>query len=148
MIQSETASGKTDVLVLMDANADHKEKQFENFLNKCKLLDLHDDPMGTLAPETYHRGSRRIDCILGTINIALSISKAGILSYSDGLKFSDHRAVFVDIHEVQIFAAEGSDATRRSSRGLRSKNKKQCSKYCKLLTEKLEAHNILNDATN
>ncbi len=126
---------------MMDANADHNDQMFKEFLEKSKLLDLHNDPSGPLAPETYHRGTRRIDYILGSINVALAISRVGILSYMDGIKFSDHRALFVDIKESLIFAAQSSDPTRKTARGLRSTNKKQSEEYCKLFTEKLESHN-------
>ncbi len=90
------------MLVLMDANADHGDAQFSTFLDKTNLLDLHNDPSGTLAPETYHQGSHRIDYILGSINVALSVFKVGILSCLDGLKFSDHQAVFVDLNESKL----------------------------------------------
>ena len=142
-ITSENDQQKVDVMVLFDANADYKDESLVEFTNRCQLMDLHDDATGgCLAPETYYRGTRRLDYILGSINVALSVSQVGILPYSDGLKYSDHRALFVDIKESVLFSGPGSDPTRRTARGLRASNTRQCEEYCKLFREKLESHNI------
>ncbi len=102
-ILQETESTRADVLVLMDANAGHDDPLLEKFLLYCQLLDLHDDITNPLPPETYFLGSKKIDFCLGSINVASAVSRNGILGYSDGLKFSDHRALFIDLKEEIIF---------------------------------------------
>ena len=132
----------------MDANADHNDEMFSKFLEDCQLLDLHDDPTGQLPPKTYFRGTRKLDYILGSLNIAQSVSRAGILAYSDGLKFSDHRALFIDVKETSLFTDRGADPTSHKSRGLHMSNKKQANEYCQLLKQKLETHNVFQRCRN
>jgi hypothetical protein len=66
-----------------------------------------------------------------------------MLDYSQGLKFSDHRALFVDLNEDILLSGKGTDPTHRRLRGLRLSNKNLVLQYNKLLREKLDAHNIL-----
>ncbi len=130
---------------MMDANADHSDPLFSKFLEDCSLLDLHDNPTGILPPATYFRGSKRIDFILGSFNIAMSVSKRGILDYSSGLKFSDHRALFVDLSELAVFGSNGKiTPPTRQVRGLRASNKTQVTNYCRIFRLKLYSQNILN----
>ena len=116
---------------------------FASFLTNCQLLDLHDNPTKSPPPETYFRGSKKIDFILGTVDVALAVSRAGILNYSEGLKYLDHRPLFVDLKETAIFGNRGVDPTTHRARGLRTSNRRHVERYCKLLHEKLDAHNIV-----
>ena len=143
LIKKETEASNADIIVMLDANAGHDDPSLSQFLLDCQLLDLHDDPNNPLLPETYFRGSKKIDFCFGSINVALAVSKSGILDYSDGLKFSDHRALFIDLKESKIFSAHGTNATHRRSRGLKTANARQLQKYIALFREKLDAHNVL-----
>ena len=92
----------------------------------CNLLDLHGNPLLQLAPETYFRGPQRLDYILGSINIAQAVTRSGILAYKNGLKYSDHRAVFVvDLAEYLLFSEKGTDTTNPRACGLCTQNTKQ-----------------------
>ena len=72
------------------------------------------------------------------------MTRAGITSYEGGLKYSDHRALFVDINEELLFTSKGVDPTARKGRGLRLKNKQAVLKYREVFQSKLVAHNIFN----
>ena len=65
-IQTATAAN-TEVLVMMDANADTTDSGFATFLIACGLHDLHTDG-GDVdpPPETYYRGKKKIGFCLGT----------------------------------------------------------------------------------
>ncbi len=55
---------------MMDANADLQDAAFHKFLNDCSLTDLHSDNTSEPAPETYFRGTKCIDYILCSANVA------------------------------------------------------------------------------
>ena len=124
-IQTATAAN-TEVLVMMDANADTTDSGFATFLIACALHDLHtEDGEVDSPPETYYRGKRKIDFCLGTNGVAHAVTCAGITSYEGGLKYSNHRALFVDINEEMLFTSKGVDPTAHKGRGLRIRKKKQ-----------------------
>jgi hypothetical protein len=114
---------QAEVLLMLDANADMSDLEFSSFLVECGLQDLHDDCDIVPPPETYYRGKRKIDFCLGTPGVANAVTRAGITSYEGGLKYSDHRALFVDINEELLFTSKGVDPTARKGRGLRLKYK-------------------------
>ena len=95
-IQTATAA-HTEVLVMMDVNADTTDSGFATFLIACG--------------ETYYRGKKKIGFCLGTNRVAHAVTHAGITSYKGGLKYSDHRALFVDINEELLFTSKGVDPT-------------------------------------
>ena len=66
---------------------------------------------------------------LGTQEVALAVVQAGITAYEDGFKYSDHRALFVDLNEDALFSSKGADPTSRHGRGLRTKNKMATQRY-------------------
>jgi hypothetical protein len=102
-INLERCSNLVDVLVLMDANADHSDALFTQFLNDCRLFDLHDDTSFSPAPETYHRGSKQIDFILGSFRCGILPDK-GVLSSlitEPSLLTSENR-ISSKIHQVQM----------------------------------------------
>ena len=80
---------------MMDANSDYKDEEFTTFMESTQLLDLHEDLHPIQTPPTYNRGTRKIDYILGTMKISSSVTKGGLTTYNDGLKFSDHRAISI-----------------------------------------------------
>ena len=102
VIQLARASNKEDLLML-DANADINDTGFSTFLLDCGLHDLHNDISTDLPPETYYRGTRKIDFCLGTQGVAIAVAQAGITAYEDGFKYSDHKALFVDLNEDALF---------------------------------------------
>ena len=126
----------------MDANSDYKDEEFTTFMESTQLLDLHEDLHPIQTPPTYNRGTRKIDYILGTMKISSSVTKGGLTTYNDGLKFSDHRALFIDIKETDVFVDKGSDPTARENRGLRTKSKEQTKAYLEIVHSHFAEHNI------
>jgi hypothetical protein len=127
---------------MLDADADLTDASFSTSLVACGLYDLHDTSNEDSPPETYYRGKRKIDFCLGTMGIATSVTRAGITSNEEGLKFSDHQTLFIDINEEALFSSQGVDPTSCRSRGLWMKNKKAVKKYRDLFRSKLLAHNV------
>ena len=63
-------------------------------------------------------------------------------SFDDGLKFSDHRALCIDLNESALFHVKSKDATARKNCGLSSKNKEQVKAYLEIVHAQFLAHNI------
>ena len=72
VIQLARASHE-EVLLMLDANADINDTGFSTFLLDCGLHDLHNEISMDLHPETYYRGTRKIDFCLGTQVVASAV---------------------------------------------------------------------------
>jgi hypothetical protein len=138
----QATASQEEVLLMIDANADIYNPQFVTFLLDCGLHDLHANSTLDLPPETYYRGTKKIDFCLGTGGVLASVMRTGITSNEGGLKFSNHRALFVDTNEEALFTSQGADSTSQKGRGLQVKNKHAVKKYREVLRTKLLAHNI------
>ena len=108
---------------------------FMMFSSKHKLLDLHLNLTSlTPPPESYRRGKKKIDFILGSLAISQAVVRGGgIMDYNNGLKYSDHRALFIDMDEGRLFSAKGQDLITQTGRGLHSKNKLHVKNYLTLV---------------
>jgi len=82
------------------------------------------------------------------MKILSSVTKGGLTTYEDGLKFSDHRALFIDIKETDVFVDKGSDPTARENRGLRTKSKEQTKAYLEIVHSHFAEHNIYEKCMN
>jgi hypothetical protein len=76
------------------------------------------------------------------MGIATSVTRAGIISHEGGLKFSDHRALFIVINEKALFSSQGGEPTSCCGQGLWMKKKEAVKKYRDLFRSKLLAHNV------
>ena len=65
------------------------------------------------------------------------------MDYNNGLKYSDHRALFIDVDEGRLFSAKGQDLFTQTGRVLHSKNKLHVKNYLTLVNKHLAAHNIV-----
>ena len=84
-MQTATAA-HTEVLVMMDANADTTDSGFATFPIACDLQDLHTDGDVDPPPETYYRGEKKIDYCLGTNGVAHAVTHAGNTLCESGLR--------------------------------------------------------------
>ncbi len=41
--------------------------------------------------------------------ISQAVVRGGIMDYNNGLKYSDHQALFIDMNEGRLFTAKGQD---------------------------------------
>ena len=119
---------QNEVLVILDAIPDMTDVGLSTFLLECGLQDLHDNCDIVLPPETYYKGKRKINFCLGTSGIANAVTQAGITSCEGGFKYSDHRALFVDMTEELLFTSKGVDPIACKGRGLVLKNKQAVQK--------------------
>ena len=135
-------ANRDELILMLDANADFDDEEFFNIVSLTQMVDLHEGLHTNKMPSTYNRGNRKLDYILGTGKISAAVTKGDMTTYADGLKFSDHRALFIDLQETKDFNDKGKDITARKHRGLSTKNKDQVKVYLKLVKKQLTAHNI------
>ena len=117
----------------MDANetANFKNSTIINLCRICKLCDPIAIKNGTeLEPNTYSRGSGRIDFILCSKALLPFISNAGILPFGT-IAFSDHRGLFIDINLHQFLRNPNTDLVTNYLRTLISSHPKRVLKYQK-----------------
>jgi hypothetical protein len=77
-----------------------------NVISTAGLFDLIDTRHNaTKCPNTYARGSKRIDYIFGTERIQQYCVSSGILPFGYGYP-SDHRAIFIRCDLAQILSTE------------------------------------------
>jgi hypothetical protein len=90
----------SELLVMLDANESIGEKPggLSRLIGKIGLVDLlnHRHP-NSGSQNTYARGKRQIDYILGTAKVRDQCTRSGLLPFGTGYH-SDHRALFVVIN--------------------------------------------------
>jgi hypothetical protein len=102
---------------------------------------------------TYARGSKRLDYVLGTAEIANSIENCGYEPFNFRYH-TDHRAYFIDLNTKILFGSTIQPLAKFSDRILHSNNIRQVTKYIqtkhKMLTEcnAFERGNRLEDPDN
>ena len=109
------------------------------------LMDLQTNSLlPEPMPATYRHGQKKIDYILGSFIIAQAVVRGGLTSYDNGIKFFDHRPIFIYCFQEDIpFSAYSQDTSSRLYRSICSKNKQHVAQYRKYIHQHFEAHNIL-----
>jgi hypothetical protein len=137
-----------DIILMLDANdnlTDPKSNLGRELLargmtNVYQHLHAPYDEMAE-EPATFNRGSRCIDFIYATPGVLPFITKCGITAFQEGVAFSDHRGLFIDM-ELQSFLGKPQLLLPQQVRGMRSNNPKSCKKYTPAVMKYLEDHNV------
>ena len=106
-IQLARASNE-EVLLMLDANADINDTGFSTFLLDYGLHDLHNDISIEPSPRNILQGYPKNRLLSGTQGVASAVVQAGITAHEDSFKYSDHRALFVDLNEDALFSSQGT----------------------------------------
>jgi exonuclease III len=88
-----------EIILMMDANETIGDKPggLAPILGKVGLVDIiHNHHQIDDSTNTYARGSKRIDYILGTRKVLRHCEKSGMLPFGVGYQ-SDHRALFIKV---------------------------------------------------
>lgn len=133
---------KHEVLLMLDAN-DHEATELDPIMQKLDMKDVHvyqhrPDSM----PETYNRGSHRIDFTYATTGLLPYISKSGYGAY-DEICRTDHRHVFLDIDLTRFLGGAAPQITPREARILATSNPRYVYKYRQVLAELEKQHRLL-----
>ena len=110
---------------------------------KHGLLDCIAHRHGPYTTTTYSRGSKCLDYIFVSDDIASSIQRCGILPF-DEIFTSDHRAIYLDLDPKTAVGTDLSPLWSPASRRLHSKNTDLRDKYIGHLTTMLTSHNVFN----
>jgi hypothetical protein len=131
-----------EVLLLTDANADILDPDFHSMIKETGLVDLMEHKLGTNLPETYIRGTKRVDHAYGSKRLTGTVERAGYLAYNDGI-ITDHRGFFLDFNGKALF---GPDQTidNREGRLLTTTNKRGATQYRTAASRAIISNKILH----
>jgi hypothetical protein len=115
---------------------------FAYIVAKHNLTDVLRVNLGTSEePATYSRGTKRLDYIFMTSDIASSVVSCGAEPFNHRF-FSDHRGLYVDLKLSGIFDRNLSPLASPQFRDIRSGNPHQIQKYIRALSKGLNASQI------
>ena len=129
----------------IDANAALEENRFGEIVARQGLIDLAAMQHGNDAHETFMKGTKTIDCILGTKGAAEAVRRSGCLAHNDGI-VSDHRACFVDFDKAKLCDDDNPQCDPPQDRALNAKNKKASIGFKKQVTKAIAQANIVKRA--
>jgi exonuclease III len=140
------AQKEYEILLMLDANEHIGEKPggISQIIAKFKLTDLvlqrHPEKE---IPNTYARGSRRIDYIFGTPKVAQNCAQVGILPYGTGFS-SDHRGIFIRVDMEKILSTSVSASESIYARKLQNATPKEREKFIDETHKHYECHNLID----
>ena len=109
-------------------------------LSGLSLEDLHLDRHDrAAAPATHNRGSRPIDCVLGSTSL-LESAFSGYLPFGCGP--GDHRPLWVDLSTTTVFGSRSCAPQPTTARKLQCRDPRVVKKYQKSLRDHYSAHQI------
>ena len=115
---------------------------FAYIVARHNLTDVLRVNLGTSdEPATYSRGTKRLDYIFMTADIASSVVTCGAEPFNHRF-FSDHRGLYVDLKLTGIFDRNLSPLASPQFRDIRSGNPHQIQKYIRALSKGLNATQI------
>ena len=142
LLRKERDKGNA-ILLMLDANDSMEHaSSLSKLASEFGLIDLHTHKWGLEGePSTYKRGTKRIDYILGTEEVAQHLRVAGIEAFDDGVK-SDHRGLFVDIDMKGLLGCNKSNVGKSTKRHINSKDPELVKNYRKHLLKYWEEHKV------
>jgi hypothetical protein len=135
---------KYEILLMIDANEEIGEQPggLGQIVAKNGLYDILANRFDTEnAPNTYMRGSKRIDYIFGTERVLQNCKSCGILPFCYGYA-SDHRATFVRIDIQTILSTSIQAAESLATRLIMSATPREREKFLVELDSHYEAQNL------
>jgi hypothetical protein len=95
-------------------------------------------------PATHARGSQCIDFIFGSLSIEQHVSQSGITSFFEQpWRFTDHRGLFVDIHEIGLFGASTHTLLENPPKKITSLSRSMIHKFLEQLENKSQLPSLL-----
>jgi exonuclease III len=115
---------------------------FTYIVAKHNLTDVLRVQLGTTdEPATYARGSKRLDYVFMTADIASSVVACGAEPFNHRF-FSDHRGLYVDLKLSGLFDRNLSPLAGPQFRDIRSGNPHQIRKYIQALKRGFDASHV------
>jgi hypothetical protein len=111
-------------------------------IKETGLVDLMEHQLGTNLPETYIRGTKRVDHAYGSKRLTGTIERAGYLAYNDGIT-TDRHGYFLDFNRNALFGPDQTLDTREG-RLLTTNNKRGAAQYRKAASRAIISNQILH----
>jgi hypothetical protein len=139
----------TEIILLIDANEEIGAKPggISSTITRNALYDLLANQHDTNAcPNTYIRGTKRIDYIFGTEKVLKHCKSSGILPFCHGYP-SHHRAIFVRVDMQNILQTEVNTMESNAARLLQSASPRERQKFLQELDNHYVAQNLYDCLT-
>jgi hypothetical protein len=136
---------KNEILIMLDANDPIESTSMYKFMDDLNLCDLMDDFLPPTPPKTYQRGQQKIDHILGTMGLNLSIIWAYVIHFGANSPRSNHAICGIDFFLDILCAISPEslyDSTHPSAQQLWSTDVKAAEHYVELVEQRFAADNI------
>jgi hypothetical protein len=133
-----------EVILMMDSNEslDDSQGELTKWVRRLELTDIMAQKHGTEGePETYNRGTERIDHIFLTQDICEFVTAAGILGYNKLIQ-SDHRPLYVDMDLAAFLGGEPSPLENGTPRGVMSSDPRAVQLYREQLQKCLDEERL------
>jgi hypothetical protein len=133
-----------EVIIMMDSNESLNDSRaaLTKWLQGLGLVDIIAQHHGSNGePETYNRGTERIDHIFMTPTLAEFVHRTGILGYNE-VTMSDHRTLYADIDLARYLGGEPSALESKAGRGIVSSDPRAVKVYRSQLEACLDESNL------
>lgn len=123
-------------------NKDH-DGSIATLMATCGLVDIFAAQHSGKLPNTYTRGTKRLDYVLVTPRLVDSVERTSMLPFHtifDG----DHRPLLVDFNARKLFGDDSYEIQRPQARGLKLTDPRQVEKYLDLVGQQLTYHKIFD----
>ena len=107
---------------MIDANASINDTHIQRIMHSADLYDLMCAKHGLNSPNTFVRGTKTIDFILGTKGVLDAIEYCGIRQFNADI-ISDHRALWIDLNIPKLLHKKLAPLYTRQPQ-MTSKNKR------------------------
>jgi hypothetical protein len=134
-----------EVILMMDSNESLNDSRNEltKWVRRLELTDIIAQKHGTEGePETYNRGSERIDHIFLTAALSEFVTAAGVLGYNELIQ-SDHRPLYVDMDLAAFLGGDPSQLENGVWRGITSSDPRAVRLYREQLLKCLEEEKLV-----
>eukprot|EP00957_Ditylum_brightwellii_P066404 5041528-Ditylum_brightwellii.AAC.1 len=135
-----------EVLFMTGANSEIGEKEFGEFVAVSGVYDILGHQHGIGGVKSHIIGAKQIVYKLGTYEITKATRRSRMRPFHTECK-SDHRGMFLDIHDHQIVREEIHAVESRPVKVVKAKHTKIGRKYRKELTNRVMIANI-QECTN
>ena len=148
LIKYEESQPNNSVIVMLDANEFlyDKSNDLQRLLKDTSLIDTFNRKLDCECNiATYEFGKKCIDYIFTSANLLPHVANVGYLAFGENDIVSDHRGLFIDLHES--FIENKIEFQRPEKRNIGSKSKQTTIyKYKKGVHDQFTEHNIYRRA--
>lgn len=137
-----------EVILMLDANdyLTGPKSPLGQALREASLVDVYQHvhaPHDELADElaTHNRGTKCIDFIYASAGILPHVKRCGITAFQEGVTFSDHRGIFIDVNLRSILGSPQMLLPKKM-RGVQCNHPAVVKKYTPAVQKYMDDHKV------